>query len=146
MTNPLPTWIGRLLGIETGPGEGTAWSLEHGWGWPPWVTLLLIVFAGVFVVTTYLHENRRASRSFRLCLAGIRLTSVAIVLIMLAQVALSLQRTGLPYVAVIVDDSLSMSIADRYDQKRQARLSRRIERWGGDQLSRWNLARTLLVE
>jgi len=146
MTNPLPSWIGRLLGIETGPGEGTAYRLEHTWGWPPWVTLLLVVFAVVFVVTTYLRESRQASTRFRMLLAGIRLMLVGIVLFMLAQVALSLHRTGLPYVAVIVDDSLSMSIVDHYDEKLRGKLAKRVERCGGGELSRWNLARTLLLE
>ena len=39
-------------------------------------------------------------------LAVMRLTLIAMVLLMIAQFTLSLQRTGLPYVAVLVDDSL----------------------------------------
>ena len=65
---------------------------------------------------------------------------------MLAQITLSLKRTGLPYVAVLVDDSLSMTTVDRYTEEVQSRLTPRIEGAGFDELSRWNLARTLLVE
>ena len=36
---------------------------------------------------------------------------------MIAQVTLSLQRTGLPYAAVLIDDSLSMTIVDHYADK-----------------------------
>ncbi len=148
MSGTLPSWIERLLGIDTGPGEGTVWSLEHSWPWPPWVTLLFLVFAVVFVVAIYLRENRRAPGPYRMALAAVRLALVAIVLAMIAQLAVSFQRTGLPYVAVLVDDSLSMTIVDRYDRKLRTRLIKRIKQTDpdNDELSRWNLARTLLTE
>jgi hypothetical protein len=150
MSNPLPAWLERLLGIETGAGEGTAWNLDYAWGWPSWVTLVFAVFAVVFVVGTYLRENPQASRAFRMLLAGIRLLLVAMVLFMLAQFALSLHRTGLPVVVVIADDSLSMSIVDRYEEKLRDKLAGRLADAGlsGDasQLSRWNLAKAILTE
>lgn len=146
MTNAVPTWLERLLGIQTGPGEGTAWSLEHTWSWPPWLTLLFVVFAVVFVVTTYLRENREAPVALRMLLATIRMTLVGIVLLMLAQFALSFSRTGLPYVAVLVDDSLSMTIVDHYDETLRKKLLERIRHEGLDEPSRWNLAQTLLTE
>jgi len=146
MTKPLPVWIERLLGVHTEPGEGMAWSLHHSWSWPAWLTLLFAVFAVVFVVTTYLRENRQSPTWFRLGLAGIRLALIGIVLLMLAQFALSLQRTGLPYVAVLVDDSLSMSVVDRYADELQSLVERRIGAIGYERPSRWNLARTLLIE
>ncbi len=146
MTKPLPTWIERLLGIQTEPGEGMAWSLHHSWGWPAWLTLLFALFAVAFVVTTYLRENRQSPGWFRLGLAGIRLALIGIVLAMLARFAFSLQRTGLPYVAVLVDDSLSMSVVDRYAEELQSQVQRRIGAVGYERPSRWNLARTLLIE
>jgi len=147
MTHSVPNWLERLLGIEAGPGEGTAWSLEHAWDWPPWVTLLAAVFAVAFVVATYLRENPQASRRLRLLLAGIRLSLAAIVLVMLAQLALSLERTGLPFVAVIVDDSLSMTIVDKYEEQLHQKLLARRKAVGDDPaLSRWNLAQMLLAE
>ncbi len=146
MSNPLPTWIERLLGLEPGPGEGTAWSLGHSWSWPPWVTLLFAVFAVLFVVTIYLRENRQAARWFRLSLATIRLALVAIVLLMLGQFVLSLDRTGLPYVVVLLDDSLSMTVADRYPDALRSTISERLKQGGFERPSRWNLARAILIE
>lgn len=146
MNHPLPTWIERLLGIPPAAGEGTTWSLEHSWPWPPWATLLGVGFAVAFVLANYLRENPRAPRPLRLLLAAIRLALVAIVLAMLAQLVLSLQRTGLPYVALLIDDSLSMTIVDPYDEPARARLQKRLEQAGFDGPSRWNLARMLLVE
>ena len=150
MSGTLPRWIERLLGEEPGIGEDTIWSAENSWTWAPWVTLLFVVFAVVFVVVVYLRENRRASVWYRLALAAIRLTLVAVVLLMIAQLALSPQRTGLPYIAVLVDDSQSMTIADRYGEKVRDLLVKRIGKVDGDaataDLTRWNIARTLLTE
>ncbi len=148
MSGTLPNWIARLLGIHTAQGEGTAWCIELTWPWPPWVTLLFMVFAVVFVVAIYLREGRQASTPYRMLPAAVRLALVAVVMMMIAQTSISLQRTGLPYVAVLIDDSLSMTVVDRYEGKLRKVISKRVEKTlGADaELNRWNLARTLLLE
>ncbi len=148
MSGRLPNWIERLLGIETDPGEGTVWSLENSWPWPPWVTLLLAALAVTLVVAVYLREGRRSSVAYRMGLAAIRLALVALVLGMIAQYALVLRRTGLPYVIVLVDNSASMATRDRYDEPEAARLAERLKRAGLDEggPTRINFARMLLVE
>ena len=148
MSTALPNWIERLLGINTEAGEGMAWGIEHAWGWPPWVTLLFAAFAAIFVAAIYLREGRRGARPYRMMLAAIRLTLVAIVLMMIAQVTLSLKRTGLPYAAVLVDDSLSMTTVDHYAEKPRKAMVERLKQAGAENIepSRWNLARTLLTE
>jgi len=138
MSGRLPHWLQRLLGIDTGPGEGTVWSIVHAWPWPPWLTLLVAAGAVALVVGIYLREGRQASRRYRLALAAVRIALVALVLLMIAQVSLALKRTGLPYVAVLLDDSLSMTIADRYDDHAPASPAGRA--------TRWDLARRLLLE
>ena len=95
-----------------------------------WVTLLFVVFAVIFVVAIYLREGRRGSRPYRMMLAAMRLGLVAIVLLMIAQVTLSLKRTGLPYAAVLVDDSLSMTTVDHYAEKPRAAMIERLRRAG----------------
>lgn len=136
------------MGIETGPGEGAVWSLESRWPLPPWATLLLAVAAAAFVVGIYLREAPTVSLRRRMALAAIRLALLALACAMLAQVSLGVRRTGLPYVGVLVDDSASMGIVDRYDADRQAAIARRVEKAIGPTAppSRWNLARTLLAE
>lgn len=146
MTDPLPRWLERWLGISTGTGEGVAWSLEWSWTWPAWLSLLILVLVVAVVAATYARENRRARPAFRAALAAIRLALVAIAVFMLGQTTLSLKRTGLPYVALVVDDSLSMTIADRYPEGVRAAVQPRVAAAGFDRLTRWNLARTLLVE
>lgn len=148
MLNTIPSWIERLLGINTEAGEGTAWSIEYAWGWPPWLTLLFAAFAVAFVVAIYLREGKRCSRVSRLMLAAIRLVLVLLTLLMIAQITLSLKRTGLPYAAVVVDDSLSMTTVDSYPENTAKAMVDRVRRAGMEngELSRWNLARTLLTE
>ncbi len=146
MSHSLPTWIERLLGVPAEPGEGTVWSLENSWNWPAWVTLLFVVFAVAVVVAIYLRENRQAPAWYRAMLAALRLGSVAIVLLMLTQLALLLHRTGLPYLVVLVDDSLSMTVRDPYDPPVAAQIQKRFEAAKPTTLSRWDLARALLLE
>ena len=148
MTTTVPHWLERLLGINAESGEGTAWGIEQTWGWPPWATLLFVVFAIFFVVVIYRREGPRRQRPYRMILAAMRLGAVAIVLLMIAQVSLSLKRTGLPYAAVLIDDSLSMTTVDRYAEKTRKTIGKRLKRSGAEDvtLSRWNLARTVLTE
>ncbi len=147
MTGRLPNWIERLLGIEAGPGEGTVWSLDHSWGWPPWATLLLVAVIVGLIVAVYLRESATASLAYRLSLAAVRVLLAVLLLGMIAQYALLLHRTGLPYLAVLVDDSASMATVDRYDEKEAEALSRRLRQAGIEGgLTRLNLARLLLLE
>ncbi|MEN6449903.1 MAG: VWA domain-containing protein [Thermoguttaceae bacterium] len=148
MTHTVPNWLERLLGVPAASGEGTVWSIEHHWPWPSWATLLVLAAAIVFVVAIYLREGRRASRRYRLTLAGIRLALVGLLMLMIAQVTLVLKRTGLPYAAVLVDDSMSMSIVDHYAPKARKAMTERSKAAGVDRagLSRWSLLQTLLTE
>jgi hypothetical protein len=181
MGNTVPNWIERLLGINAEAGEGTSWGIETAWILPPWATLLLALFALVFVAVIYRREGRPKENSPifagakigtgpRTLLAVLRLGLIAIVLLMIAQVTLTLKRTGLPYVAVVIDDSLSMSIVDDYPKNTRKEMIERLkesglektdasphpsplraptEGWSGEgtmELNRWNLARSLLID
>jgi len=148
MNGTLPQWIQRLLGIEAGPGEGAAWRLQYTWPWAPWLTLLLVVAVVAFVVAVYLRQSRRAGLALKVALVSIRLALVGIVLLMIAQFMLCVERTGLPYLAVVLDDSVSMTIVDRREEDRADRLARRLKAAGLElpRLSRENLAKMLLLE
>lgn len=148
MSGALPTWLEEWLGLPTaGPGQGTAWSLESSWGWAPWITLLFAVFAVAWVGWFYSHEGPTAGRVARATLASLRLLLVLLVALMLAELMVSLRRTGLPTVVVLVDDSLSMGIEDRYDDaKLRAALEKRLKQVGLKELSRLNLAKSVLLD
>ncbi len=92
-------------------------------------------------------RNRHGQpRPLRLALATIRSLLVFIILFMLAQFMLSLERTGLPYVVVMVDDSQSMGIEDRYsDEKIRAAIAHELAAAGLDKPSRLNLAKSVLL-
>jgi hypothetical protein len=81
-----------------------------------------------------------------LLLGVLRLACVAIVLLMLAELVLSRERTGLPYVVVVVDDSASMGIVDRYsDDELRSLLQQRLQEVGLKEGSRINLAKAVLL-
>src|SRR5664280_560120 len=148
MNHVVPNWVERLLGVNTESGEGTVWSIESAWPWPPWVTLLFVTLAVIFVAAIYWREGPRASRAYRITLAVLRLAIIGLVLVMIAQLTLSLKRTGLPYAAVLIDDSLSMTIVDHYADKPGKAMGERLRSAGigAAELSRWNLLRTLTAE
>ncbi len=160
MNGILPTWMERWFGLSNGPGMGIAWRLDHHWLWPPWATLLGVAALIVTITSIYLRESRQASRRYRLALAALRLSVVGLVLLMTAQIELFLQRTGLPFVVVIIDDTRSMCTVDRYDEDVRKALEDRVSRaliakqspedreqtLKARQLSRWNLARMFFAE
>ena len=120
MSGTLPSWMERWFGPANGPGMGVAWRLDYYWPWPTWATLLGVIVLAAAIVSIYLREGGLASRRYRIALAAIRLSAVAIVLAMIAQVELFLQRTGLPLVVVIIDDTQSMNTVDSYDNDRKS--------------------------
>ncbi|MGD9723694.1 MAG: VWA domain-containing protein [Pirellulales bacterium] len=148
MSGVLPHWLEQWLGVEPGsPGEGTVWSLDTNWSWAPWATVLLLLFIVGWVVFFYARESTTAGRLIKALLVTMRLALIAIVLLMIAEITLSLKRTGLPTVAVVVDDSASMGIVDRYqDEKLQAIVARRLQAAALDEANRLNLAKTVLVD
>ena len=92
---------------------------DYHWPWPAWASLLGVALLVAAIVGIYLRESRQASRGYRLALAAMRLLVLGLALLMIAQVELFLQRTGLPFVVVIIDDTQSMNTIDHYDEERR---------------------------
>lgn len=113
----LPRWLQWLLGLSpASAGEGTTFSREMAWLPAPWVCLVIVVACLGLVAWTY-HQERNAARRWRMILlALIRTTFIAGLLFALTGFSLVPQRTGLPYLVLLLDDSQSMQIADRYDE------------------------------
>ena len=147
MSGSFPKWLESWLGAgSAGSGEGTLWILRDSWPLPPWATVLLIVFSVAFMFFCYLREAGNVSRGIRLTLATIRSLLVCIILFMLAQFMLSLERTGLPYVVVMVDDSQSMGIEDRYNEEKvRAAIAHELATAGLEKPSRLNVAKSVLL-
>ena len=147
MSSPLPTWLERWLGLQpAGSGEGTLWSLDHHWPFPAWLTIVGLLGIVGLVAWCYSREPGGARRGLRATLAALRLLAIGLALVMLAEVALSLRRTGLPTVVLLVDDSASMSLADRYESSEQAAAQARVRAVQLDAATRLNLVKAALLE
>lgn len=141
-------WLDRLLGgNQTAQGEGIESTIVHTWPWPFWVTLLVLIGATLLVVSVYWREKIAAARSWRFVLIGLRLALIGLVVFMLYGWMRHRHRTDLPDAVVIIDDSASMAIMDHYDKPSdRAAVEKRLHDAGLDELSRINLAKTLLIE
>src|SRR5689334_10963566 len=103
------------LGVEPArAGEAIVPSIRFEQPWPQWLTLLVVLGSAGFVVWLYRREGG-ASLPYRLGLAAIRVSLVLLAVFMLSEAVLSVERTGLPYFVVMVDDSASQQVADQYD-------------------------------
>ncbi len=147
MKSPLPNWLRDWLGLDpAGAGEGTVWSLSYAWPWAPGLTLVLAGLAVGLVLWLYTRERGDSRSPLRLLLASLRLGALAIALFMLAEVVLTFERTGLPPLVVLLDDSASMSIEDRSeDTTERDDQTSQVEAEGLSGPSRFNLARAWLL-
>ncbi len=100
------------------PGQVSRWSLtgRTPWpsDWPTSVVCLLLVVLLLFVIEVYRRDAPALSWAKRSILIGLRCLSLALVLLLLSQVSVSIERTGLPLVVVLIDDSASMGLRDAY--------------------------------
>ena len=148
MSGRLPAWLADWLGVPVPSNADTAiWQLDTRWSWAPWATLLLVLIAIAWTVSLYARESGSASRIYRAALVALRLAAIGLVLVMLAQWALALWLTGPPSIALVIDHSASMNIADRYDDPAvAARLNERLIANGLTEPKRLNVAKLLLKD
>lgn len=107
------------------PGQVLRWNLtgRSPWPshWPAPLMWLLIVGLTLFVIEVYRRDAKSLSRSQRAALIALRCFTLSVVWLLLTQVSLSIERTGLSEVVVLIDDSASMGLRDAYrdeaDQK-----------------------------
>lgn len=127
-------------------GEGLEETLVHTWPWAPWITLLLLLVTGAYVLYVYARESGEVSRGVRWTLAALRIAVIALVITMMYGWMSDRYRTDLPDLVIVLDDSQSMSFADQYEDEQ---LTDRLLEWLRgvelDEPSRINLAKSLLV-
>jgi len=110
------TW---LLGINRGEiAEGTGVRLKFANPWPTWVILLAAVAAIWLVAFLYSREKGTATRRRKATLAVLRCLLIALVLLILFKPILAVDKSEFKeaYVLVLLDDSLSMRLRDRYQE------------------------------
>ena len=147
MSGTLSGWVQRLLGLDVpASGEGTIWSLEYTWRWAPWLTVVFVVAAVALIALLYRRERGSAGWKMRSALASIRLMLIGLVLLMLAEWVLSMKRTGLPYLVILIDDSASMRTTDSYEDSDTADQARELVSAAAlNEATRLNLAKALLL-
>jgi uncharacterized membrane protein len=104
-----------LLGIDRiHLGEGGRIVLTFLAGWPGWVVFLALLAAACYVVFIYLKDGRDAPPWPRGFLMFLRFAVIALAVLMVQEPALKLERNEVirSSVAVLVDRSASMTIAD----------------------------------
>jgi hypothetical protein len=113
-------WIFNKLADRLGvappsPGEELSHHIRIEQPWPQWLYVFTVVGAAVLIAWLYRHEGRASGLS-KFVLAGLRIMLVVMAVFMLSEAVLSVQRTGLPNLTIMVDDSASAAIADPYEK------------------------------
>jgi len=76
--------------------------------------LLLIVIPAIALIIWLYRREGSASQPYKMFLAFLRICLVFLAIFMLSESVLSVDRTGLPYFVVMVDDSASQNVVDQY--------------------------------
>jgi von Willebrand factor type A domain len=96
-------------------GEERAPRLQYEQPWPQWLCIAVVLGGSALIIWLYRREGR-ASAFYKYLLAGIRICLLLLLVFMLSEAVLSVQRTGLPYLTIMIDDSASEGIADQYER------------------------------
>ena len=138
--------LGWYLGLRVPrPGEGTSWRLDWHLPQPVWVILLASIVTVIFVIDVYRRDGELLRWRKRAVLIGLRLGVFALILAMLTELSLTIERTGLPIVAVMIDTSASMSLHDQYEPKtRSSRAAEELLK--GEGANRLSIAQHLLAK
>ncbi|MGH7202584.1 MAG: hypothetical protein ACREJB_18400, partial [Planctomycetaceae bacterium] len=112
---------------------------------PPLIRIMGLAIL-VFVYVLYRLDAGRVPMPVRLLMTGLRLAAIAVLFVFLSQLTLSIDRTGLPVVVVLIDDSASMKLEDQYpDEDVNSAAERLIADGRFTDPSRLNLAKTILL-
>ncbi len=100
------------------PGEGTSWRFDwhHPFDGllPPWLVLLISIAVIGLLVWVYRRETGELTWRRRLILTVCRFGAIVAVLLALTEASLQIDRTGLPILVLLLDDSASMGLTDQY--------------------------------
>ncbi len=103
----------RLGVAPPSAGEALAPRIRFDQPWPQWLLVFTALGSVILIIWLYRRESG-ASPGYRMALAGLRIGAILLAMFMLSEAVLSVERTGLPYLTILVDDSASGRIADQY--------------------------------
>ncbi len=128
----LQRFVENYLGLPPAQaGERTDWRFEFSRLGSDWLAAAAAIVGGLFVVYllyAYRRDAGRGSRRMQMLLPGLRLAVIALAALCLFQLTLSVGRIGLPVIALMIDDSASMGLEDRYPDDRTNELVDRLTR------------------
>jgi hypothetical protein len=112
-------WLGNS---PPAPGEARHWDFRFSYPiWDdyvdPWLVAIGAVLGTAFVILVYRQEAKTANRALRILFVGLRAALLVLILLIARQPILAFEHQGLPDVVVLIDDSLSMSTVDRYQDE-----------------------------
>src|SRR5580704_19624145 len=110
-------------------GERTDWRFEVNGLGSDWLTVAAVAIGGLFIVYllyVYRRDAGRGSRRMQTLLPGLRLAVIGLATLCLFQLTLSVGRIGLPVIALVIDDSASMGLEDRYPDDKTNDLADRL--------------------
>ncbi|HWE36359.1 MAG TPA: hypothetical protein VG406_07275 [Isosphaeraceae bacterium] len=128
-------WVLRRLadrlGVEPArAGELITPHLRFEQPWKQVATVAVLLGAAALIIWLYRREGS-APMWYKMTLATIRIILVALAVFMLSEAVLSVERTGLPYFVVMLDDSASAGIADQYADPKTATALQVLARGAG---------------
>ncbi|MCA9016594.1 MAG: VWA domain-containing protein, partial [Planctomycetaceae bacterium] len=132
-----------------GPGQGSAWNFQWQTPWPAWLPDWCVLLLGVgilfLLIYAYLKDTAHLNIQKRAILLSLRLALFLIVLLFLTKFTLTIHRTGLPFVALLIDDSASMGLEDDYSQSGSAPNSQAVKQQAEGK-NRLDLVKNLLLQ
>ena len=116
MTDWILQHLADRLGVKP-PQAGESTSPQIRWEQlsTQWLLWLVVLGSTALVIWLYRREGK-ASPLYKSFLAAIRICLILLVVFMISEPVLSVKRTGLPYMTIMIDDSASERISDQYEQ------------------------------
>ena len=144
-------WLLRRLADRLGvaqPGVGESFDVRIRAEQPLAQGPTLLVVIGSIALILWLYRREGSASTFtKMFLASLRISLVLLALFMLSEAVLSVDRTGLPYFVVMVDDSASQAVVDSYaDPKAKEAAAALAKVAGHPEADRLGLAQGLLAK
>ena len=108
----VPGHVLAFLLFANTPIELLQSRIQWTWNLPTWATVVLFILAATWIVAIYFREKTPAGRRIRLLLSIMRLTTVALILLMISQPVRQWYQQSRPRLVVLADHSESMDTID----------------------------------
>ncbi|MDX2036547.1 MAG: VWA domain-containing protein [Isosphaeraceae bacterium] len=125
--------LADALGVEPAQaGEAITPRIRAEQPLPQGPTILFVIFAIGLIAWLYRREGK-VSTAYKVILASLRVALVLLALFMLSEAVLSVDRTGLPFFVVMIDDSASSLVTDQYGDEKVGRAASDLAKKAGSE-------------